>query len=123
VLWVRSPLRRLQFPRAASTAEKGASTATYYVQFAAPEEPGRWHTVARIDDRRLAEEMARIAGASYMRTTVRSRFAGRAVSRSALRREGGLQHAEWELGFGRFREYGEGVRARAEELLRARAPD
>ena len=91
------------------------------MQFAAPEEPRRWHTVAWTDDRRLAREMARIAGASYMRTTLTSRFAGRAVSRSALRREGGLQHAEWELGFGRFREYGKGVRARAEELLRAGA--
>lgn len=92
---------------------------TYYVQFASLEEPGRWHTVARVDDdRRLAEEMARIAGSSFMRTTTATRYAGRVVSRSALRREGALHRAEWELGFGKYREYGAALRERAEWRLR-----
>ena len=88
--------------------------ATYYVQFASHEEPDRWHTVARESDQRLAREMARLAGTSYMRAATTSGFTGRAVSRWALARAGRLQHAEWELGFGRFREYGEALRKRAE---------
>lgn len=92
--------------------------ATYYVQFASLEEPGRWHTVARVDDRRLAEEMARIAGTSFMRTTTAPRYAGRVASRSALKRAGTLHHAEWELGFGKHRQYGEALRERAEHRLR-----
>jgi hypothetical protein len=91
--------------------------ATYYVQFASQEEPERWHTVARVTDRRLAREMARLAATSYLRVGAPS-FTGRAVSRTALAREGRLHHAEWELGFGRFREYGDGLRERAEREFR-----
>ena len=54
-----------------------------------------------------------------MWTTVTSHYVGRAVSRSALRKEGKLQHAEWELGFGRYRAYGDALRERAERNLRA----
>lgn len=97
--------------------------ATYYVQFADPEEPGRWRTVARVHDHPLAQEMARLARTSYLRTTVtsESHFLGRAVSRSALRREKSLHHADWELGIGRFRAYGDGLREKAERNLRAAA--
>ena len=99
---------------------------TYYVQFASPEEVGhpsagatrRWHTIARVNDRRLAEEMARLTETACMRTTMRSKFVGRAISRSALRREGGWHHADWELGIGRFQAYGEGLREKAERNLR-----
>lgn len=98
--------------------------ATYYVQFASSQAPERWSTIARVDDRRLADEMARLAGTGFMRLTLTSRFVGRAVSRSALKREGGLQHAEWGLGFGRHRDYGERLRQRAElELRRANEGD
>ena len=93
--------------------------ATYYVQFSDPEEPGRWHTIARVDNQELAREIARLAEGGYMRTTVTSHYVGRAVSRTALRKEGRLQHAEWERGFGRHREYAEGLRERAERNLRA----
>jgi len=93
---------------------------TYYVQFALPGEPGRWHTIARVDDQELAREIARLAEGGYMRISVTSHYLGRAVSRSALRKEGRLQHAEWELGFGRHRAYGDGLRERAEQNLRAR---
>ena len=90
---------------------------TYYVQFASLEEPRLWHTVARVDDRMLAREMAWIAGTSFMRTTTATRYVGRAVSRSALKGEGTLHHAEWELGFGKHRQYGEALRRRAERRL------
>jgi len=43
---------------------------TYYVQISDPEEPERWHTVARVDGRELADEGVRLAEGSYMRTTV-----------------------------------------------------
>jgi hypothetical protein len=60
--------------------------ATYYVQFASQDEPRRWHTVARVEDRALAQEMARLAASSLVTA---ARNVGRAVSRSALKREGG----------------------------------
>jgi hypothetical protein len=98
---------------------------TYYVQFASPEEidraevrPSRsWHTIARVSDRMLADEMARLAETSYMRTTSTPTFVGRAISRSALKREGGWHHAEWELGIGTFRDYGEALRERGQRNL------
>ena len=98
---------------------------TYYVQFASPEEVGhpsaaatsRWHTIARVNDRMLAEEIARLAETGYLRTTMPTRYVSRVVSRSALRREGGLPHADWQLGSDRFRSYGEGLRAKAEQNL------
>jgi hypothetical protein len=98
--------------------------ATYYVQFATPDEPGRWHTIARLDHRGLANEMARLAGTSYLRTTVTpaTYYHGRVVSRSALRRGGALQHADWELGIGHFRSYGEGLLAKAERNLGLTSP-
>ncbi len=96
--------------------------AIYYVQYASSRAPDRWYTIARVDERRLADEMARLAGTAFMRLTLTSSFVGRAVSRSALKREGGLHHAEWELGFGRDREYCERLRERAERELR-RAED
>jgi hypothetical protein len=92
---------------------------TYFVQFSEPEDPGRWHTIARVDNQELAREIARLSEGGYMRTTVTSHYVGRAVSRSALRKEGRLQHAEWELGFGRYRAYGDALRERAERNLRA----
>jgi hypothetical protein len=88
--------------------------ATYYVQFEAPEEPGRWHTIARVHDHELADAIARLAERSYGRTAVLTHFRGRVVSRSALRRQGTLAHADWELGIGRYREYAELLRQRAE---------
>ena len=91
---------------------------TYYVQFADPEQPDRWHTIARVQGRPLADEVVRLAAGSYMRTTVISHFAARALSRSALRRDGRLAHAEWELGMGPHREYGRALVAKAERNLR-----
>lgn len=91
---------------------------TYYVQFATPEEPEHWHTIARVQGRELADEVIRLAEGSYMRTTVISHYAARAVSRSALRRAGRLAHAEWELGMGEHRAYGRALVERAERNLR-----
>jgi hypothetical protein len=94
--------------------------ATYYVQFSSPvEDPGRWHTIARVEGRPLAHEMVRLVEGSYGRTTVTYHYAGRAVSRSALRRDGALQHADWELGIGRHRAYGEALREKALRNLAA----
>jgi hypothetical protein len=88
--------------------------ATYYVQFSSPvDDPERWHTIARVEGRRLADEMVRLVEGSYGRTTVTYHYAGRALSRSALRRDGALQHADWELGIGHHREYGEALREKA----------
>lgn len=102
---------------------------TYYVQFASPHEVEPedgsepvWHTIARVHDRRLADEIARLAESGYMRTTVTSHYSARAVSRSALRREGHLHHADWELGMGKFRAYADGLRERAERNLRFAGP-
>jgi hypothetical protein len=92
---------------------------TYYVQFAEPEIPDRWHTIARVQGRPLADEVIRLAEGSYMRTTVISHYVARAVSRSALRRDGKLAHAEWELGMGPHRQYGRALVERAERNLRA----
>ena len=92
---------------------------TYYVQFAEPETPDRWHTIARVRGRPLADEVIRLAEGSYMRTTVISHYVARAVSRSALRRDGKLAHAEWELGMGPHRQYGRSLVERAERNLRA----
>jgi hypothetical protein len=92
---------------------------TYYVQFLDPdEEPERWHTIARVQGRELADEVLRLAEGSYMRTTVISHYRGRAVSRSALRRDGRLAHAEWELGMGPHRHYGRALVEKAERNLR-----
>ena len=101
------------------------SEATYFVQFREQDgEPSlRWHTIACVHDRELADEIAQLAESAYFRVTVDPHHVGRAISRSALRREGALQHAEWELGMGRHREYGDGLRARAELNLRRRAAE
>jgi hypothetical protein len=68
--------------------------------------------------------MARLAGTSYLRTTVTpdTYYQGRVLSRSALRRVGMLQHADWELGVGHFRPYGDGLRAKAERNLGLASP-
>jgi hypothetical protein len=93
---------------------------TYYVQFSSPaEESGRWHTIARVEGRQLADEMVRLVEGSYGRTTVTYHYSGRALSRSALRRDGVLQHADWELGIGHHREYGEALRQKALRNLAA----
>jgi hypothetical protein len=94
--------------------------ATYYVQFRDPgEDSGRWHTIGRVDDRTLAEEIARLAQGSYGRTTVITHYTARVVSRSALEEEGTRHHADWELGAGSYRAYGEMLREKAERNLRA----
>jgi hypothetical protein len=41
------------------------------------------------------------------------------LSRSALRKAGALQHADWELGVGHHREYGETLLQKAVRNLRA----
>jgi hypothetical protein len=121
------PARRNAIPRlrelaAAVTFVVGMPSATYYVQFAAPDEDGRpWHTIARVEDRELAEEIARLARGSYMRTNVTSHYDARAVSRSKLDHEGSRQHADWELGIGPHRWYGEALREKAERNLRLTA--
>jgi hypothetical protein len=91
---------------------------TYYVQFEDPEEPGRWHTIARVQGRPLADEVVRLAEGSYMRTTVVTHYLARALSRSALRRDGKLAHAEWELGMGPHKDYGRALVDKAERNLR-----
>ena len=94
--------------------------ATYYVQFAELESAKpRWHTIARVSDLELAKEVARLAESSYMRTTVlrEEHYVARAISRSALKAEGGLPHADWDLSAGSFRQYGEALLARAERNL------
>ena len=98
---------------------------TYYVQIADPEEPERWHTVARVEGRELADEVIRLAQGSYMRATVLSHeversFSALAISRTKLRREKLLAHADWELGMGEHRHYGQALVERARiNLLRA----
>lgn len=95
---------------------------TYFVQIADPEDPERWHTVARVEGRELADEVVRLAQGSYMRTTVvaESHFLARAVSQSALKRDGRLAHAQWELGMGENRHYGRSLVERARANLLAR---
>jgi hypothetical protein len=95
---------------------------TYYVQIADPDEPERWHTIARVEGRELADEVVRLASGSYMRATVvaESHYLARAVSRSRFRREGKLTHAEWELGMGERRQYGRALVARARANLAGR---
>ena len=92
---------------------------TYFVQIADPEEPERWHTVARVEGKELADEVVRLAQGSYMRTTVmaESHYLARAVSRSKLRRDGLLAHADWELGMGEHRHYGRALVERARSNL------
>jgi len=75
--------------------------AVYFVQIADPEEPERWHTIARVEGRALAYE-------------------ARAVSQSRLRRDGVLAHAQWELGMGELRHYGRALVERAERNLASR---
>jgi Ala-tRNA(Pro) deacylase len=95
---------------------------TYYVQFQDPaEEPERWHTIARVQGRELADELVRLTQGSYMRATVTTHYLSRALSRSALRRAGKLAHAEWELGMGPHREYGRALVEKAERNLRVGA--
>ena len=94
--------------------------ATYYVQFSSPaDESGRWHTIARVEGRRLADEMVRLVEGSYGRTTVTYHYIGRALSRTALKRDGVLQHADWEVGAGNFRDYGKMLREKAVRNLGA----
>ena len=68
---------------------------TYFVQIADPEDPERWHTVARVEGKTLANEVVRLAQGSYMRTTVmaESHYLARSLSRSRLRRDKRLAHA------------------------------
>jgi hypothetical protein len=91
--------------------------ATYYVQFESPEEPGRWHTLACVHDHALADEVARLAESSVGRTEVLTHYHARVVSLSALRRQGALAHAQWELGMGQHRAYGAALLRRAERNL------
>jgi hypothetical protein len=95
---------------------------TYFVQISDPEEPERWHTVARVEGKELADEVVRLAQGSYMRTTVmaESHYVARAVSLSALRRDKRLAHAEWELGMGEHRYYGRALVEKALHNLAAR---
>ncbi|HEU4449349.1 MAG TPA: hypothetical protein VFR63_05130 [Gaiellaceae bacterium] len=93
---------------------------TYFVQIADPQEPDRWHTIARVVGRELADEVVRLAAGSYMRTTVIEHYAARALSQSHLRREGRLAHAQWELGMGEHRHYGRALVERAERNLAGR---
>jgi hypothetical protein len=92
---------------------------TYYVQISDPEEPERWHTVARVEGHELADEVIRLAQGSYMRTTVlaESHYQARAVSRSQLRKDKRLAHADWELGMGEHRHYGRALVERARANL------
>ena len=95
---------------------------TYFVQIADPEDPERWHTVARVEGRELADEVVRLAQGSYMRTTVmaESHYLARALSQSKLRRDKSLAHAQWELGMGELRHYGRALVDRALQNLRVR---
>jgi hypothetical protein len=95
------------------------SQPTYYVQIADPDDPERWHTVARVEGRELADEVVRLAGGSYMRATVlaETHYRARAVSQSALRRDKRLAHAQWELGMGEHRHYGRALVERASRNL------
>jgi hypothetical protein len=94
--------------------------ATYYVQFSSPvDDPERWHTIARVEGKPLANEMVRLVEGSYGRVAVTYHYAGRALSRSALRKAGALQHADWELGVGHYRDYGEVLREKAVRNLGA----
>ena len=94
--------------------------ATYYVQFSSPvDEPERWHTIARVEGKPLADEMVRLVEGSYGRVAVTYHSSGRALSRWALRRAGALQHADWELGVGHHREYGDALREKAVRNLAA----
>jgi hypothetical protein len=92
---------------------------TYFIQVADPEEPDRWHTIARVEGRELADEVVRLAQGSYMRTTVIEHYAARAVSQSRLRRDGVLAHAQWELSMGEYRHYGRALVERALQNLRS----
>jgi hypothetical protein len=92
------------------------------VQFAEPETAKpHWHTIARVSDLELANEIARLAESSYMRTTVlrEDHYVARTISRSALKAEGGWPHADWEISAGSFRQYGEALQAKAERNLSA----
>jgi hypothetical protein len=92
--------------------------ATYYVQFSSPEDDSeRWHTIARVEGKALADELVRLVEGSYGRTTVTFHYAGRARSRSALRKDKALQHADWELGIGRHREYADALLQKAHRNL------
>ncbi|HXV96372.1 MAG TPA: hypothetical protein VD695_07470 [Gaiellaceae bacterium] len=96
---------------------------TYYVQISDPEEePERWHTVARVEGKALADEVIRLAQGTYMRATVtaESHFRARALSRSRLRRDKRLAHADWELGMGEHRHYGRMLVERARHNLQGR---
>ena len=89
------------------------------MQIADPEDPERWHTVARVEGKALADEVVRLAEGSYMRTTVmaESHYLARSVSRSQLRRDKRLAHADWELGMGEYRHYGRALLERARTNL------
>ena len=51
---------------------------TYYVQFSSPaDDSSRWHTIARVEGKALAEEMVRLVEGSYGRTTVTYHYSGR----------------------------------------------
>jgi hypothetical protein len=93
---------------------------TYFIQIAQPEEPDRWHTIARVQGHELADEVVRLAQGSYMRTTVIEHYLARALSRTHLRRDGKLAHAEWEVGMGDLRHYGQALVEKAEKNLASR---
>lgn len=105
--------------RAAELPSSVVVEPTYYVQFQDPaEEPERWHTIARVQGKERADEVVRLARGTYMRATVTTHYLAQALSRSALRRDGRLAHAEWELAMGPHREYGRALVDRAERNLR-----
>ncbi len=103
------------------------SRRTYYVECARIGETGRggggavrWRALASVGDRRLAEEMSRLIAAAPADFGLDPRASARVVSRSALRREGGLQRASWQLSLGDLRETGTSLRQQAEARLRRR---
>ncbi|HSK16529.1 MAG TPA: hypothetical protein VK915_10210 [Gaiellaceae bacterium] len=92
---------------------------TYYVQFLDPQEDsGRWHAIARVDGRALAEEIA--PGARLLRADDGHHALHRPDGLPlGARKEGTRHHADSELGAGRYRAYGEVLREKAERNLRA----
>jgi penicillin-binding protein 1A len=104
------------------------SRARYYVEFARIGEAGRgdgsapvrWRTLACVHDRRLAEEMSRLLEAAPAEFGLDPATAARAVSCSALRREGGLHRADWQLSFCGCQDTRTKLHRQAEARLRRR---
>ena len=92
--------------------------ATYYVQFSSPvDDPERWHTITPVGA--LDEPHHLVREGSYGRVAVTYHYSGRALSRSALRKAKALQHADWELGVGPHRDYGDTLLEKAARNLGA----